>query len=237
MPDIHIQEATLYYHKKPLFQDLNLILKEHQCTCILGQSGVGKSSLLRLIAGLEPDSRVQIEPSIKNQLSYLAQDSSLLPWLSVKKNITLPSTLARTPAHSIDTLLSTLNLQNHAHLKPHQLSGGQKQRAVLARVLYENKPVLLMDEPFSALDAITRYEMQNILIHNLESKTILFITHDPMEALRIADTLYIMQDTPARLSLFATLTQKKPRDSFDPALQLLHARLLETLLKANQSAA
>src|SRR3990167_3228776 len=119
------------------------------------------------------------------------------------------------------------------HLYPHQLSGGMRQRVALVRTLMEEKPIILMDEPFSALDAITRYKLQALAVDLLKEKTVFFITHDPSEALRLAHIIYIMQGRPAFLKPVAHLSSAIPRELTDPETSKLQTDLFHQL--ANMS--
>lgn len=157
---------------------------------ILGKSGVGKTTLLRAIAGL-----VACEGSItRPPYSLMAQHDDLLPWRTALANITLGASLRgeRPDLPRATALLADVGLAAYAAKRPAQLSGGQRQRVALARTLYENRDLLLMDEPFSAVDAVTRKQLQDLALHLLGGKTVIMITHDPAEALRLADHLYIL---------------------------------------------
>lgn len=245
-PDLHIKNATLNFGEKIIFSELSMKLPAGQCVALLGPSGVGKSSLLRMIAGLsapneKPMGTIYTENHlpVRQQIAYMAQTDLLLPWLTVLGNATLGLKL-RHHSHNqslatikkAEKLLSKVKLAPAMHLYPHQLSGGMRQRVALVRTLVENKPIVLMDEPFSALDAITRHQLQALAADLLKEKTVLFITHDPAEALRLANQIYIMQGQPATLKLAVNLSSKTPRNLTDPEVSQLQSMLFNELTKA-----
>lgn len=184
----------------PLFAPLELRLGAGEWTCLLGGSGVGKSTMLRLIAGLHTAARFEGEISasdgraIPPRIAYMAQDDLLLPWASVAQNILLGGRLrGQNPNQArLRAILNRTGLHDHAEKKPTTLSGGQRQRVALARTLMENKPVILLDEPFSALDAKTRADMQGLAAELLAGKTVLIVTHDPAEAARLGQAITVM---------------------------------------------
>ena len=192
--------GAVHHDDQCLFEGLTLQLFAKQWTCLLGPSGVGKSTLLRLLAGL-PFSGVftgDIVPSdgkaIKNRISYMAQSDLLFPWLNVRQNVMLGSRLRGDACNLklVNQLIQQVGLSEHVGKRPHQLSGGMRQRVALARTLMEDTPVVLLDEPFSALDARTRSDMQELAFEVLSEKTVLLVTHDPGEAVRLSDHLYLM---------------------------------------------
>lgn len=209
---LNIENATLHYAKRLIFQSLNFSLAEGKWLAIMGTSGVGKTSLLRLIAGLNtlrPEEDTEISGTVtwqqqkKLDVAYMAQQDGLFPWLSVMENVLLPFHLSGHKASKIEALdlLKAVKLQDHAAHKPKTLSGGMRQRVALARTLIQHTPLVLMDEPFSALDAITRMKMQALSFDLLRQakKTVLMVTHDPWEALRLADTILVLGETPAKI--------------------------------------
>lgn len=183
-----------------LFAPLSLTLDAGQWTCLLGGSGVGKSTLLRLICGLPTgaefsgDIHASDGGEVSSRVAYMAQDDLLMPWATVSQNILLGATLRGDPRdhHRLTQILDRVGLTDHAAKKPSALSGGQRQRVALARTLMEDKPVILLDEPFSALDAQTRAAMQDLSAEVLDGKTVLIVTHDPIEAARLGDNIQIM---------------------------------------------
>ncbi|WP_350334378.1 ABC transporter ATP-binding protein [Coralliovum pocilloporae] len=186
-----------------LFAPLSLVLNPGQWTCLLGGSGVGKSTILRLVAGLSTGARFSgtITASdgddVMTRVAYMAQDDLLLPWASVTHNVALGARLRGEPTDTdrLQTLLRRVGLDAHANKKPSELSGGQRQRVALARTLMEDKDIILLDEPFSALDARTRADMQDLAVELLHGKTVLLVTHDPAEAARIGHKIVVMRKT------------------------------------------
>lgn len=183
-----------------LFDDLSLTLHAEHWNCLVGTSGVGKSTLLRLLAGLETGGKFDgaiTDASGKvmsPKVAYMAQSDLLFPWLTVRQNIALGSRLRNQPVDSamLESLLQRTGLKHHTEKKPAQLSGGMRQRTALARTLMEDTSLVLLDEPFSALDAGTRYEMQALTYSMLADRTVLLVTHDPAEAVRMSHYLYQM---------------------------------------------
>lgn len=183
-----------------LLFDVDLHIPGGQWTCLLGRSGVGKSTILRLILGLETGGnfkgtlKATDGASLEGRISYMAQSDLLLPWLSVLGNVCIGARL-RGEVPNIElahNFLHRVGLSDYADQKPATLSGGMRQRAALARTLLEDRPILLLDEPFSALDAGTRADMQELAAEVLQDRTVLLVTHDPAEAARLADQITIM---------------------------------------------
>lgn len=233
---VRLRGARLSYEGAILFDRLDLDLAGGCITCLLGPSGVGKSSLLRLLAGLTPDAGAATlicsdGLPARGRVAYMAQQHLLLPWLSVLENITLGSRLrGETPdLLKAAELLRRVGLADAAAARPAALSGGMSQRAALARTLMENRPVVLMDEPFSAVDALTRLKLQTLAAELLTRRTVLLVTHDPIEALRLGQHILIMNGRPARLSALPDLPGAPPRDPVDPAVQVSYRLLLQRL--------
>lgn len=202
---------------RPLFDQLTLTLQPGGWTCLLGGSGVGKSTLLKLICDLavgadfHGDIIASDNKSVATRVAYMAQDDMLLPWASVSQNVCLGATLrGETPdAERLSRILDRVGLSEHQEKKPRELSGGQRQRAALARTLMEDKPIILLDEPFSALDAQTRAAMQDLSVELLSGKTVLIVTHDPLEAARLGHAIVVM--TPKGLTTFPQPHSEVPR--------------------------
>jgi NitT/TauT family transport system ATP-binding protein len=209
-----------------VFEDIDLEVRPHEVVCLLGASGCGKSSLLTVLAGLNPVSGGQIlfdgEPHNKPdaRLSLVFQDPCLLPWLNVRQNTAFALTLSGGPKltrHEIqvqtDTALQWVGLQHCAHVYPDQLSGGMAQRVALARALVRSPDILFMDEPFSALDAITRLSMQELLLGLIAHRrnAVVLVTHDIDEALMLGDRILLMGGAPGRIVREWNISLPQPR--------------------------
>jgi NitT/TauT family transport system ATP-binding protein len=204
---------------------------------ILGPSGSGKSTLLELIAGLEPASAGSIllhgqpvrEPN--PDLVMVFQEHSLFPWLSVADNVgfglKMKGVAAAERAERVGRILSTVRLGKFARHYPHQLSGGMKQRVALARALVENPQVILMDEPFAALDFQTRSLMQKFLLEVWLAfkSTIVFVTHHIDEAVLLADRVVVMTASPGRVIDTVPITLARPRDVLSDDFNRFRAHL------------
>ena len=222
---------------------LDFSLPGGRWTCLLGPSGVGKSSLLRVIAGLEPLEQGEVVCSdgrpLHGRLAWMSQQDNLLPWLSTLENISLGARLRGEPIDRARAaaLLDRVGLAGQRDQLPATLSGGQRQRAALARTLMEDRPVVLMDEPFSALDAITRARLQVLAATLLRERTVLLVTHDPLEALRLGHRIQVMAGHPARIEPPICPEGAPPRDLHDPALLARQGDLLARLADAQDLAA
>jgi putative hydroxymethylpyrimidine transport system ATP-binding protein len=240
--DIAVEQASIAYAGALLFRDLDFTLAGGRWTCLLGSSGVGKSTLLRLIAGLVRPDRGTIGCSdarpLAGRLAWMGQRDDLLPWLSAQGNVVLGARLrGEVPDLArADVLLDRVGLGRQRDQRPATLSGGERQRAALARTLMEDRPVVLMDEPFSALDAITRARLQSLAAALLADRTVLLVTHDPLEALRLGHRVHIMAGQPARIEAPILPAGEPPRDLHDPDLMRLQGDLLARLADAQDLA-
>ncbi len=231
-PSVSVRNVSLHYQDKILFNQLNFHLAAGQTTCLLGASGIGKSRFLQLIAGLNTASghiTTCDQKGLAGRLAYMPQTHALLPWLNILNNVVLGYRLRRNskPYVQARELLNQLGLSDTLNKYPTQLSGGMQQRVALARVLSENRPIVLMDEPFSALDTITRYQLQELTAHALKDRTVLVVTHDPLEALRLGHHIAIMSGTPATINyMHCKLADSPPRSLKNPELLQWQAKLL-----------
>lgn len=245
-PHLMINGMHLRYKESEqnIIADLNMYIPAAQWTCILGRSGCGKSTLLRYLATLLSEKvnctgeiEISNQQPLRHQVAYMAQQDLLMPWLSILDNVLLSEKFnqsksnkqnKRNQIQKAKDLLVQVGLADKAQELPQNLSGGMRQRVALARTLMQNKPVVLMDEPFSALDAVTRYRLQNLAHQLLKDKTVVLITHDPQEAIRLANQLYIMQGKPASATSLSVPDSVTPR-AFDTQSATLQQLILDKL--------
>ncbi len=221
--------------KAPVLSNLSLAIEAGSFVSIVGGSGVGKSTLLRAAAGLLPAESgavVSLAASRPDQRSraFVFQDSRLLPWRTVSQNVALGLkglALDRATARRrVADALALTGLADFGDRWPHQLSGGQAQRVGIARALAVEPTVLLMDEPFSAVDAITRQRLQEELaaIWQASGAAVIFVTHDIAEAVYLGDRVVVLADAPARIVADIEIAQPRPRYREDPAFAALASR-------------
>ncbi|MEC6899878.1 ABC transporter ATP-binding protein [Photobacterium piscicola] len=228
--EITITNGSLRYHStkndqqnNAVIENLNLTIAANKWTCLVGKSGCGKSTLIKFLAGLLNESTqwqgqltISDNQPLTGRVAYMAQQDLLLPWLTVLDNVCISSKFGHHDSipnlkQRAMTLLEHVGLADKHQLLPQQLSGGMRQRVALARTLLQDQPIVLMDEPFSALDAVTRYRLQDLFVKLLKHKTVVLITHDPQEAIRLSDQLYILQGEPAFATALSLPTSLPPR--------------------------
>ncbi|MDO6587203.1 ATP-binding cassette domain-containing protein [Salipiger sp. 1_MG-2023] len=204
-----------------LFGPVTLDAPAGAWTCLLGPSGVGKSSILRLLAGLGEgvvfDGRLGADDGqpLTGRVALMAQGDLLLPWLDLVGNVTLGARLRGAPADKMRAaeLLRRVGLAAHTSKRPDALSGGQRQRVALARTLMEDRPVVLLDEPFSALDARARAQMQDLAAALLAGRTVLHVTHDTLEAARLGEQVLLMTEQGMRSIAPPAAPAPRPHDA------------------------
>lgn len=227
--------------------DVDLEIAAGEIVALIGASGCGKSTLLRQVSGLDAPTAGQIlidgrpVDGVDDRCAVAFQEPRLLPWRTLAQNVRigLPRGTDRTTGDQrVAELLDLVGLGECTTYRPRQVSGGMAQRASLARALARNPGVLVLDEPFGALDALTRLKMQDLLleVHAAEPTTVLLVTHDVDEALYLADRVVLLgrpdgapTSAPAGVRSIVTVPGERPRDRADARLALLRASLLEGL--------
>ena len=227
--------------ERPVLKDINLQVEHNEIVAIVGASGCGKSTLLRLVVGLDADYRGIISwgdhsPDSRSKVGMVFQDHRLYPWLTVQGNVELAfDNLRLSAAERRDRTghyLHLVGLADYARAYPRQLSGGMTQRAAIARALAQEPEVLLMDEPFGALDSILRMRLQDELLAIWERNkvSIVIVTHDVEEALYLADRVLVMEPNPGRIRDIVEVDSPRPRDRSDLNLAELKRRCIATLV-------
>jgi ABC-type nitrate/sulfonate/bicarbonate transport system ATPase subunit len=229
------------YTETHALSDINLTVTPGEFICIIGASGCGKSTLLRIIAGFESLSSGELLVMGKSiagpgpDRGMVFQDYALFPWLSVAQNIAYGPRQVGLPkaeiAERTERYIDMVGLAKFRNRYPHELSGGMKQRVAIARVLANDSGVILMDEPFGALDAITRDGLQKSLLQiwSKAKKTILFVTHSVDEAVSLADRVIVLSPHPGRLKLELKIDLPRPRDIASVEFNALKRTMLEAI--------
>ncbi|PXW93152.1 NitT/TauT family transport system ATP-binding protein/sulfonate transport system ATP-binding protein [Streptohalobacillus salinus] len=227
-----------------ILDNIHLEVNEGEVIAFIGTSGCGKSTLLRLIAGLDKSYEGTIKCSgekvtgVHEDLHVIFQESRLFPWLTVKQNIEVglveknEASLARA-----ERFLGHVGLAEEGRLLPEALSGGMAQRVAIARALVSQPRLLLLDEPFSALDQLTKLDLQHLLqkIHQKYQTTMLLVTHDIEEAIYLADRIVVLKNNPGEIKQVLTVTEPRPRKRTSPSFIKQKQTLLTLLDKANHA--
>jgi NitT/TauT family transport system ATP-binding protein len=216
-----LEKVSHSYGTVAVLHDLNLAVNPGEVVVLVGPSGCGKTTILNLLSGhIEPVSgTVQREGIIRT----VYQHDGLFPWLTVSENIAIGLRSIEDAAvreKELSELLQLIHLEDFEHHYPHQLSGGMRQRVELARVLAGDSDILLLDEPFSALDYQARLRMRRELVRLLEKRprTVVFVTHDIEEAAQLADRVLVLSNRPATICRELSISAKRPRDLTDHAV-------------------
>ncbi|EMY5508225.1 MULTISPECIES: ABC transporter ATP-binding protein [Bacillus] len=237
---LQFHNVSFHYDEKPIINELNASIQDKEFVSIIGPSGCGKSTLFRLITGLEETSTGQIEltETKSHPVGYMPQKDMLLPWRTIIENAALPlecqGVQKKEAQIKAKELLHKFGLQGYETKYPKDLSGGMRQRVSFIRTLLTGGEILLLDEPFSALDALTKASLQEWLFEQWKEweKTILFITHDVEEALFLSNRIFVVENQP-----ITTLTERivpldrnrTRKDLYKPEVLALKDELLSML--------
>jgi sulfonate transport system ATP-binding protein len=227
------------YGERPVLSNVEIDVDAGEIVAVVGPSGCGKSTLLRLISGLDTDyeGSVQVGDRIVRgpdpAVGVVFQEPRLFPWLTLRDNVAFGLADRRSPRARalVAETLDVVGLSGFGDALPKQLSGGMAQRAALARALVTEPQLLLLDEPFNALDAFTRMRLQDHLLAawSRYRPTLLLVTHDLDEAVYLADRVILLSSRPSRVSDVIPVSPPRPRDRRDPTLAALRVALLEAL--------
>lgn len=220
MNHLTVKEISKSFGKNEVLKDLSFTIEKDEFISIIGPSGSGKSTIFNLIGGiLTPDrGDIILEEQIINGnrgfISYMPQTPSLFPWRTILENVLLGQELqGKKEIMKAREMLEIAGLADYEKAYPHELSGGMKQRVAFIRALLSPQPLICLDEPFSALDELTRFEMQKWLLSIWEKhkRTILFITHNIEEALFLSDRIFVLTNKPSKLQFEMDIPFQRPR--------------------------
>ncbi len=236
---IRLQADTITLGGIRIFSELDVQFRLGKTTALLGPSGVGKTTLLKLLSGFGKQMLSLAEwqglsLSGMTQVAYLPQQDTLLPWASITDNVLIGykmrgQNITRTLIEKARDTLCNVGLSGYTDTYPHQLSGGMRQRVAIARTLMEDRSVILMDEPFSSLDPLTRYEIQDLASAAFKNRTVIMVTHDCIEALRMAHELLIIEG-PEKLERSQLPETPMPRAFNDPVVLQYQNELMHRFL-------
>jgi putative hydroxymethylpyrimidine transport system ATP-binding protein len=232
-----IESLSVSYGGVALIRGLSLQVTPESFCCLLGRSGCGKSTVLRAVARLVTPGGGRIMHD--GRAALMTQSDALLPWADAVANVTIGDRLRgqRPDRARAEAILSETGLATHLHKRPDEMSGGMRQRVALARTLYEDRPLVLLDEPFAALDALTRREMQALARRMLAGRTVLMVTHDPYEAVSLGDAVAVIGGRPARIvCAFPLPGAPGLRDPAHPGLETARTAIMAALGPAAEAA-
>jgi ABC-type nitrate/sulfonate/bicarbonate transport system ATPase subunit len=241
MPEFRLQlsHVSRSFDSLEVLRDLSIKVSQGEFVAIVGPSGCGKTTLLNLLSGFDRPTSGTVERQGESRMVH--QEDGLFPWQTVSENIALGLRLVKSEAErekQVRELLGLIRLEGFENSYPHQLSGGMRQRVELARALAGSSDILLLDEPFSALDYLTRLRMRQELARILQERprTVVLVTHDIEEAAQLADRVLVLGERPAQIRYELSLATPRPRDPTDPeVVQAIHQVL--TKLDLNPGAA
>ncbi|UYO36325.1 ABC transporter ATP-binding protein [Bacillus zhangzhouensis] len=242
---IDIVDKSFWNDKQTIrvLEDLRLSIIPGEFVTVIGPSGCGKSTLLKIIGGLDTayDGQVLIgdrqvtEPGMKQ--GFIFQEHRLFPWLTVEENIAANFNLKQQDVRrKVDELIEIVRLKGFEHAYPHELSGGMSQRVAIARVLLRDPEILLLDEPFGALDAFTRKHLQDVLLDIWQEKktTMMLVTHDIDESIYLGKEIVLLQARPGRIHKILPVNLPFPRDRTSTAFQSLRQKVFSEFEKTDE---
>ncbi|MCY7510594.1 ABC transporter ATP-binding protein [Bacillus safensis] len=242
---IDIVDKTFWKNKQSIrvLENLRLSIIPGEFITVIGPSGCGKSTLLKILGGLDTayDGQILIgdrqvtEPGMKQ--GFIFQEHRLFPWLTVEENIAANFNLKQQDVRrKVDELIEIVRLKGFAHAYPHELSGGMSQRVAIARALLRDPEILLLDEPFGALDAFTRKHLQDVLLDIWQEKktTMILVTHDIDESIYLGNEIVLMQARPGRIHKILPVNLPFPRDRTSTAFQSLRQKVLSEFEKTDE---
>ncbi|MBW0258383.1 ABC transporter ATP-binding protein [Bacillus safensis] len=242
---IDIVDKSFWKDKQTIrvLEDLRLSIIPGEFVTVIGPSGCGKSTLLKIIGGLDTayDGQILIgdrrvaEPGMKQ--GFIFQEHRLFPWLTVEENIAANFNLKQQDVRrKVDELIEIVRLKGFEHAYPHELSGGMSQRVAIARALLRDPEILLLDEPFGALDAFTRKHLQDVLLDIWQEKktTMMLVTHDIDESIYLGNEIVLLQARPGRIHKILPVNLPFPRDRTSAAFQSLRQKVLSEFEKTDE---
>lgn len=252
MPTIKANHIEKYYQSADgelihALKDINLTVKDGEFVAVVGPSGCGKSTFLEIVAGLlsHDGGEIYLDDELitgtSRDIGVVFQDASLFPWRTIKRNIAYGMEIAKVPKEEqekrLERYIKLMNLEGFENKYPSQLSGGMKQRAGIARTLVMDPKVILMDEPFSAVDHLTRCTLQEelIKIRETEKKTILFVTHDINEAVYLADRVILLSPRPSVIQEEYVIKSPFPRNRDDDYLTKIAAKIMADISRGRKT--
>ncbi|AMB91719.1 MULTISPECIES: ABC transporter ATP-binding protein [Bacillus] len=242
---IDIVDKSFWKDKQTIqvLENVRLTIVPGEFVTVIGPSGCGKSTLLKMIGGLDTDydgqivigERRVVEPGMKQ--GFIFQEHRLFPWLTVEENIAANFNLKQVAVRrKVDELIEIVRLKGFEHAYPHELSGGMSQRVAIARALLRDPEILLLDEPFGALDAFTRKHLQDVLLDIWQEKrtTMVLVTHDIDESIYLANEIVLLQARPGRIHKILPVNLPFPRNRTSTAFQSLRQKVLSEFEKTDE---
>ncbi len=242
---IDIVDKSFWKDKQTIqvLENVRLTIVPGEFVTVIGPSGCGKSTLLKMIGGLDTDydgqivigERRVVEPGMKQ--GFIFQEHRLFPWLTVEENIAANFNLKQASVRrKVDELIEIVRLKGFEHAYPHELSGGMSQRVAIARALLRDPEILLLDEPFGALDAFTRKHLQDVLLDIWQEKrtTMVLVTHDIDESIYLANEIVLLQARPGRIHKILPVNLPFPRNRTSTAFQSLRQKVLSEFEKTDE---